>query len=95
MELINAEGAGFAQGYVKPLYLQPIYQKKTAFKNGYPFSAKENVGLNQNYALGCCSVAEELHFKKLLTTEFVRPPHTSEDIRDLINIFRKVALLCR
>ena len=28
IKIINFEGAKFYKGYVKPLYLQPLYQKK-------------------------------------------------------------------
>ena len=34
-----------AAGYIKPLYLEPIFQEKDKFKNGFPFSLlseKEN-----------------------------------------------------
>ena len=39
---VNAEGIQFYEGYSKPLYLQPLYQRKHLYKYGYPFSAKEN-----------------------------------------------------
>jgi len=37
VEAVNWEGIKFYQGYVKPLYTQPIYQRRHLFKNGYPF----------------------------------------------------------
>ena len=90
IELLNAEGLLFYQGYTKPLYLQPIYQNKIAFKHGYPFSAQENKNLNQNYILGTCPIAEDLHFNKLVISEHIRPPQTLNDIDDIENVFKKV-----
>lgn len=87
---LNAEGASFTQGYVKPLYFQPLYQKKNAFKNGYPFSAKENQEIETNYFQGSCPNAEKLHFEQMVVNEYVRPPHTMEDIRDISKAIDKV-----
>ena len=90
VEILNAEGLLLYQGYTKPLYLQPIYQQKTAFKNGYPFTAKENLNLNQNYKKGICPIAEELYFNKLILSEHIRPPQNLSDIDDIGKIFAKV-----
>ena len=39
VEALNAEGIPMVPGYVKPIYLEPIYQKRIAFGNdGYPFT---------------------------------------------------------
>ena len=59
---VNAEGAMFYQGYVKPLYFQPLYQKKHLFKGGYPFTAPLNQNLRMEYEKGTCPIAEKLHF---------------------------------
>ena len=41
VKALQAEGIPFGGGYVKPIYLEPIYQKKIAYgKNGCPFSCK-------------------------------------------------------
>jgi len=88
--VINAEGLRFYQGYVKPLYLQPIYQRKAAFKHGYPFAARENQGIETNYYLGACPNAEKLHFEQMLINEHVRSPHTLSDMEDIVRCFEKV-----
>ena len=69
-------------GYVKPLYLQPLYQEKIAlsFSN---FS-------NQNYTKGLCPVTEQMHYKELITHELMRPGMTKEDLDDVIAAFYKV-----
>jgi dTDP-4-amino-4,6-dideoxygalactose transaminase len=88
---VAAEGVFFAKGYSRPLYLQPVYQNKHLFKNGYPFSAKENQGCYMNYSPGTCIVAERLHFHEMLINEHVRYPHTKADIKDIIDAVKKVA----
>jgi len=89
VKVINSEGIMFYQGYVKPLYLQPLYQNKLLFKNGYPFSAPENKECQKNYSPGICPNAEKLHYKEMLINEHIRPPHTSEDIKDIIKAIKK------
>jgi len=89
-QVINAEGVRFFEGYSRPLYLQPIYQKKQVFKHGYPFSAPENRNAKTNYYPGACPNAEKLHFEQMLINEHIRPPHTLEDIQDIIRAMDKV-----
>ncbi len=91
VEAVNAEGAKFYQGYVDPLYMQPIYQRKVAFKHGYPFAAPENQDIQTNYYPGACPNAEELYSRQMIINEHVRPPHTKEDMRDLVKAVEKVS----
>lgn len=73
-------------GYVKPIYLQPIFVHKIAFgSKGYPFNLS-----NQTYQKGDCPVCEELHFDKLFTHELMRPPMSKEDMDDVVRAFTKV-----
>lgn len=89
-KVLNTEGMKFFEGYVRPLYLQPIYQTKQAFKYGYPFKATENRGVKTNYYLGACPNAEKLHFEQMLINEHIRPPHTLNDIKDIIVAVKKI-----
>ena len=89
--LAKSEGIIFYQGYTKPLYHQPLYKKKILFKKGYPFKAKENQNLNQNYNLKCNN-AERLH-NSILINEHVRHPHSLKDMSDIINFFKKISLI--
>ena len=90
INILNCEGMQFYQGYTRPLYLQPVYQKKTLYKNGYPFSAPENKDCQQNYNEGLCPNAERLYFNEMVINEHIRPPHKKEDIRDIIFAIEKV-----
>jgi len=87
---INAEGIQFYQGYVKPLYTQPVYQKKYLFNKGYPFTAPENKECKQEYSPGNCPMAEKLHFKQMIINEHIRTPHVDEDIKDIILAIKKI-----
>lgn len=73
-------------GYVKPLYLQPLYQEKIAFgADGYPFTLG-----NAAYPKGLCPVTEEMHFNRLVTHEFMRPGMSQDDLDDVVAAFEKV-----
>jgi dTDP-4-amino-4,6-dideoxygalactose transaminase len=87
---MNAEGLQFYQGYVQPLYLQPIYQKKQLYKHGYPFAAKENEKCRVTYAPGTAPVAERLHFHEMLINEHIRPPQNEDDIQDILSVVEKI-----
>ena len=85
-ELRESEGPLLSCGYVKPLYLQPLYQKRIAYgSGGYPFS-KGAV----SYEKGICSAAERMHEKELFCHELMRPGMTREDLDDVIRAFAKV-----
>ena len=90
VEAVNAEGINFFQGYVKPLYTQPVYQKRSLFKNGYPFSAIENKSCRMEYNIGICPNAEKLYFDQMIINEHIRLPNTEEDVRDIINAIHKI-----
>lgn len=89
-ELRELEGQQIDCGYVKPIYLLPLFQERIAFgSRGYPFSLRSDhaAGL---YGRGTCPVAEKMHFKELFTNEFMRPPATAEDLDDVVAAFEKV-----
>jgi dTDP-4-amino-4,6-dideoxygalactose transaminase len=84
--LREQEGVKLGAGYVRPLYLQPMFQKRVAFgSKGYPFSLG-----NPDYSQGQCPVCERMHFEELFTHEFVLPSMESADIEDVLLAFHKV-----
>ena len=91
VKAINAEGALFYQGYARPLYLQPIYQKRIFYKEGYPFTSPLNSKCYMNYQRGICPIAEELYYSQMLINEHVRLPQDMEDIIMLLKILKKVS----
>ncbi len=78
-----------SSGYVTPIYQLPMYQQKVAYgKNHYPFEADDYEG-EVDYSFGCCPVTEEID-RKIITTEFMRPPCTLEDMKDVVAAFEKI-----
>ena len=71
-------------GYVKPLYLQPLYQKRIAFgKSPFDQSTIE-------YKEGDCPVTEKMHNDVLVSHEFMRPGMQKQDMDDVVAAFKKV-----
>jgi perosamine synthetase len=87
---LEAEGVPFYQGYARPLYMQPIYQKKIGFGDkGCPFSCRF-YGKKTDYKKGLCPVTERLYYKQLMYTNLCRPPLTYKDMDDIANAIIKV-----
>ncbi len=85
---LNAEGLDFYPGY-KPLYLQPLYQKRLVFgSEGYPFQ-QGDVPSSVSYATGICPVAERL-WSQVISTEVVRPPLRRKDMAEIAKAIEKV-----
>lgn len=86
--LRETEGVKVGCGYLKPLYLQPMFQKKIAYgSKGFPWSATNR---NYDYSKGICPVVEDLYFNTLITHEYMRPGMTKDDLDDVIKAFNKV-----
>lgn len=90
--LRETEGIKIGCGYVKPLYLLPMFQKKIAYgSTGFPWNIAERENDKvYDYSKGICSTVEDLHFNKLITHEYMRPGMTKEDLDDVIEAFNKV-----
>lgn len=85
-ELREREGVCIGCGYIKPLYLQPMYQKKQAYGDGrYPWETDSIC-----YGKGICRVCEDMHFNTLITHELIRPFMTNQDLDDVVAAFYKV-----
>lgn len=90
-EAATAEGVTFFQGYVRPLYLNPVFQTRNLFKYGYPFTAPPNQSSQLRYEKGTCPVAERLHFEEVLVNEFIRWPHSERDMNDILAVVDKIS----
>jgi dTDP-4-amino-4,6-dideoxygalactose transaminase len=73
-------------GYVKPLYLQPIYQERISncSFNCPRYTAKVN------YEKGLCPTTERMHFEELFSHEFIRPGMSKADIDDVFRAVDKI-----
>lgn len=92
VKALNAEGVPFGAGYVRPLYLSPLYQERRHV-------AFEHYTGHASYEAGICPVAERLHEKELMLTGAVRFPATYDDMDDIADAIQKVMehreALCR
>ena len=90
--LRETEGVKIGCGYVKPLYLQPIFQKKIAYgSKGFPWNiAEKENGRIYDYSKGICPVVEDLHYNRLISHEYMRPGMSKKDLDDVIAAFNKV-----
>lgn len=75
-----------SEGYVKPLYLQPIYQTRAATCS---FNCSRYEG-EVDYSRGICPIAERMHFHELFTHELMRPGLSRTDMKDIKDGFSKV-----
>ena len=86
--LRETEGIKIGCGYVKPLYLQPMFQRKIAFgSKGFPWS---HAGREYEYPKGSYPVVEDMHYNVLITHEYMRPGMSKSDIGDVAEAFNKV-----
>ncbi|MCB1995984.1 MAG: DegT/DnrJ/EryC1/StrS family aminotransferase [Burkholderiaceae bacterium] len=97
IEAVNAElpkadhwdQVGLSGGYVRPLYLSPVYQRRVALgSQGFPWN--QNPGIDYDYTKGICPAVERLHEHTLLLTPLIREPMTLSDVDDLAAAIRKV-----
>jgi len=78
-----------AEGYVKPLYWNDVYQKQIALgKNGFPFSFNKDV--TYCYDKGICPVVERLYAKELMISPLVREGMELADIKAFADAIEKV-----
>jgi dTDP-4-amino-4,6-dideoxygalactose transaminase len=82
-EALVAEGIPLEVGYVRPIYLNPIYHENKPFIYNY-------FGQEISYNKGICPVTERLHEKEMMLTPVCRPPATQEDIEDVVKAVKKV-----
>jgi perosamine synthetase len=79
-----------AEGYIKPLYLAPVYQQQIAIgRKGFPFNC--NPGVTYNYQKGICPVVEALYERELLLTPLIREGMEISDIKDFADAIEKVS----
>jgi len=87
---LNAEGIPVCEGYVEPIYLEPVYQQRIAFgKDGFPFTYPGYKG-NVNYSRGICPVTERMHYEELITMAICHADITHRDLDDAVDAFQKV-----
>jgi perosamine synthetase len=88
VKALAAEGIATSPGYVRPLYLLPLFQRRQAIgRHGFPFNLA-NAGLSYNR--GVCPVVERMHFEELVGFEPCVANPTDEYAQLVVRAFRKV-----
>ncbi len=83
-----AEGVPALMSKYINLHTLPLYQKKIGYgKKGFPWSLNKK---NYNYKKGICPVAEEFNDKYFLGIEMCKYNFNKQDIKKIINAFKKV-----
>jgi perosamine synthetase len=87
---LRAEGAPVTEGYVEPIYLQPMYQQRIARgTKGFPWQGGTWQG-EVSYDRGICPVTERLYESDLMLLDVCRVPLTTRDVDDVADAFEKV-----
>jgi perosamine synthetase len=83
---VAAEGFPHGVGYVRPLYLLPVFQQRMAIgRNGFPFGQSA-----PSYAKGLCPVTERLHERELIGFEVCAYDISEAKLAQLVSAVRKV-----
>lgn len=89
-EAMRAEGFILNEGYLKPLYLMPLYQRlEICPGNKFPFISKDHK-IKVNYKKGICPVAEKMFNNELLLTTICNSQRTKKDINLFIAAIKKI-----
>lgn len=87
---VQAEGFNLRAGYLKPIYMEPLYQKKICFGlNGFPFSANKDPS-KLKYSKGLCPTVEKLQESDLFITNIIYPPLNNSHMQLFIDAIIKV-----
>lgn len=87
--LREKEGTLIGEGYVRPIYLEPMYQQQMGYGDvKCPFACPHYEG-RADYHPGLCPNCEDAH-RTLITHELMRPPMTEADLDDVAAAFHKV-----
>ncbi len=78
-QALRAEGIPVGEGYVAPIYLEPIYQRLN----------DQGIG---HYGKGVCPVTERMHEKTLLTCSLIHADMSSQDLEDVAAAVEKVSV---
>ena len=81
-----AEGVPHGAGYVRPLYMLPLFQRRLAIgRHGHPFTESD-----VSYESGLCPVAERVHESELVSFETCMYDLDEEDVEAVVDAIRKV-----
>lgn len=86
---MRAEGIELRDKYVRPIYLEPMFRQKVAYRGGFPFSKPYYNG-EVSYGPGLCPAAEAAYERELMFGKFCRWPLTTRHMDEIVMAFEKV-----
>lgn len=87
---LAAEGIPISEGYVEPIYLQPLYQQRKLFGGtGSPWTDGPYKG-SVSYERGICPVTERMHYHEVLFTNAIHAGTSEHDVNDIAEAIFKV-----
>jgi perosamine synthetase len=89
-EMREGEGPLMGMGYVRPLYMLPLFRKPSATVGSTSPIARALAAGQVSYADGLCPATEKAHFTRVITHEMMRPGMRREDLDDVAAAFHKV-----
>ena len=90
-QALRAEGVPIGEGYCRPLYLLPTFQRRSAIgRNGWPFSLSK-----EKYEHGICPVSEKMYKQSLLTFLNCSYELNQNELQKVLDAFQKVFSLIR
>jgi len=89
-ELREGEGPLMGMGYVRPLYMLPLFRQPVAAAGPDAPIARAHAAGHVSYGDGLCPAAEEAHFSRVITHELMRPGMQRADLDDVAAAFHKV-----
>ncbi len=92
VDAMAAEGFPMSKGYVLPIYLLPLFQKRRVFnKTHFPFEYENYTG-KPDYSKGICPVCERMYEREFTFTAICQYPRTRREIDLFVGAVKKVLL---
>jgi perosamine synthetase len=88
---LQEEGVQLAEGYVKPIYLYPMYDDRVRQQTRGLGAGVWHPREGQKYQRGLCPVTERMHYDELITTAICRADLTREDALEFVRAVEKCA----
>ena len=82
---LNKLGVPVNKGYELMMHELPLFQKKIAYKNGFPWSKNDKI----KYGTGILPISEKIN-KKFIWFKYINPPNTRKQMDYVINCFSKI-----
>lgn len=90
VKAMQAEGFPLGVGYVKPIYMYPMYQQKRMFpRSQFPFVSTE-YPVEVSYAPGICPVAERMFNEELLVSTIYQSQNSQETVDAFIDALQRI-----